>query len=594
MSHMRAPSNAASSPENRPLTTQPSRQGPPVLQSSQPAQEAFIQAAAQPMGIRTALRTPPVKEESHTFSHPLATHAQPPPPAQSHTSVYTHSSQAPTQPPAPAPAPAPTPKPAEPRKSNLLSLLNDEPEEPRRKKTIEAPSHTPTPQQQAPIAPPPSGSQSLPQRRDPYGDGGSTLPAYARAPYAHQSLQSQAPPSSRQVVDLTTEPSNRPTIRESWGGQRPNYLSGQGQTQHPPASTPHSSLLGNHRSLLAQHNNIRHNPSPPPIPNYNNSPHLHSRTPSLSGASAQQLRHSMGGGTPVQAAQPGPGTSQILQPNPYAQVDLPGSSSQPSAAAGMRPSPHLHTSHAAQSREMQGRNEQSQIHNANLPYSNPQTPNEMHPAQQHMRVGAMPEHYRSRDPREHNDFDTRNHERDVSRELSNRSDAFLRDRESFVSRTGSAAPTHQDLRYQHPAQPDRGYPGQRSHTPLARTEPPSHPSHPSIQHGPSYREHFPLRDDRGFSDRMRDEQAHQQARMRAPGEDFLSARERELRDREMRERDARYRDELYRRESRLPPTGPSGVPGHAPPGHEQRPPPGGAMDWVSGVPRQHDPRGWQR
>jgi hypothetical protein len=54
---------------------------------------------------------------------------------------------------------------AEPRKSNLMSLLNDtDPEEPRRKKPSEQgpPSHTSTPLQSAPIAPPPTQPQAIP------------------------------------------------------------------------------------------------------------------------------------------------------------------------------------------------------------------------------------------------------------------------------------------------------------------------------------------------------------------------------------------------------------------------------------------------
>jgi hypothetical protein len=626
MNSIRSMSNAAS-PENRPMALQLPRQSAQTQPSSQPHQEAFSQAAtamaaAQQMGLRATLSTPPVKEEQHRYAIPQTSQSQHTPPIQSHPSTYTQPSQAPVQP----PAPAPTPKPAEPRKSNLLSLLNDtEPEEPKRRKPSEVPSHTPTPQQQAPIAPPPPNTQALPPRRDPYGDSGSTHPSYSRVPYASQPPQSQAPPA-RQIVDLTNEPSSRPPPRDNWP-PRPSFLQGQSQGQPSSVSSSHAALLGNHRSLLAQHNSARHAPSPPPLSAYNNSPHMHSRTPSLSGPSSQQLRHGMGNGTPVQAPQPAPGTSQILQPNPYAQVDPPGSTSQSSAPVGMRPSPHLHSSHVVQSRDMQGRNEQSQVHNANLPYSNPQTPSELHPAQQHMRGPSMTEHYRARDSRDfHHDFDTRNHERDVSRELSNRTDAMLRDRESFMSRTGVATPGHQDLRYPHPPQGERAYPGQRSHTPLSRAE---HSQHPPLQHGPPHsmltesghpaygqrpqedfahrhRDPFPPRDERGLADRIRDDQL-QQARMRGigiHGDDFLNQmRDREMREREMRDQNARYRDDLLRRESRLPPAGPSAGPGHVQPGqqHEQRPSMGGPPDWTSAVRGHHEQqqqqqqqqRGWQ-
>jgi serine/arginine repetitive matrix protein 2 len=238
----------------------------------------------------------------------------------------------------------------------------------------------------------------------------------------------------------------------------------------------------------------------------------------------------------------------------------------------------------------------------------------------------MTEHYRARDARDfHHDFDTRNHERDVSRELSNRTDAILRDREALMSRMGGATPSHQDLRYPHPPPGERAYPGQRSHTPISRSE---HPQHPSFQHGPPhsiltdgghpaygqrqqeepahrYREAFPPRDERGLVERIREEQ-HQQARMRGlPPDDYMSqmrGRERELRDRELRDQNARYHDDLLRRDSRLPPAGPAGGPSHVQPGHEQRPPLGGPPDWTSAVRGHHEQqqkqqqqqRSWQR
>ena len=136
----------------------------------------------------------------------------------------------------------------------------------------------------------------------------------------------------------------------------------------------------NHRSVFAQHNAPRHNPSPPPMSVYSNSPHMHSRTPSISGAPSGP-RH----GVPGTSAGHHPGTPTasglILQPNPYAQVDPPGSNAPPSGALGMRPSPHLHTSHVAQPRDIPRQNEHAQAQNANLSYSNPQTPIE-HPSHQ--------------------------------------------------------------------------------------------------------------------------------------------------------------------------------------------------------------------
>jgi serine/arginine repetitive matrix protein 2 len=475
--------------------------------------------------------------------------------------------------------------------------LNDtEPEEPRRKKPVEQsiPSHTSTPQQQAPIAPPPPPvSQALP-RPAPYNDVTTTQAQYGRTSYAPQAALSQAP-SSRQFVDLTSEQSSvarPPHSREGWQQQRQHFHSGQSQSQQSSAvNSPHVTLaqptfggdtriFGNHRSLLAQANAPRHQPSPPPLSAFNNSPHMHSRTPSLSGAQPQQSRHGMSNATPVQHPQ-APGSNHILQPNPYALVDPPRSSSQSSAPVGMRPSPHLHTSHIAQQREHQGRNEQAQIHNGALNYPNPHVLSENHPAHQHLRGPSASEQYRGRDPRElHHDFDPRNPQRDMAMELSNRTENLLREqRESLLGRPTATPSGHQDHRYQ-PPQQERGYATQqRSHTPLSRAE---HSQHAPLQHPPhsslandshpiygqrqqqeeppqQFRNPFPPQNERErFPGRAREEQAQQQQHQAMRGDEYGD------RERNIRERDPRYREELMRgREAASrgggppPPTGPT-------------------------------------
>jgi hypothetical protein len=359
-------------------------------------------------------------------------------------------------------------------------------------------------------------------------------------------------------------------------------------------------MLTNHRSLLAQHNGSR--PSPPPIGAYTISPHLHSRTSSMSGPSSQQSRHSMSGNTAPQTAQTPAGTSQILQPNPYAQVDPSGNGSQPVGPGDMRPSPHH--PNAAQQRDMQGRNEQAQVHNANLPYSGPQTPSEHHPGHQHLRGPSISEQYRSRDARDFRGFESQIPDRDSSRELSERADFLLREqRDALLPRAGGPQQAHQDLRYQPAPHNDRGFPTQRSRTPLSR---PEHAQHAPLQHPVThsllsenrgvpygqrpqekprqpYREAYLGRDDR-LTDRVREEHAY--ARMQQ--EEYMN-RDHELREREMRDRDARYGHEMLRRDSRLP--GP-----HPPPPqqahHEQRASHGGPMDWTNAVPRQQER--WQQ
>lgn len=611
------------SPENRPLSMPHPRHIQHASASSQSLPDASTQTssalpAPHQLPPRSVIGTPPVKEESRHYPLPQPPQSQPPQ-LQSQAQTYPQSTQPPAQ--AAQPPSAPPPKPApEPRKSNLLSLLNDtEPEEPRRKKPSEqnVPSHTPTPQQQAPIAPPPPVSQPLPPRRDLYSDVAASQAPYARPSYAQQSSLSQGP-SGRQVVDLTNDqtPGGRAPPRETW--QRQQFHPGSQAQQTSALNSPHTGLaqptfgdpriFANHRSVFAQHNAPRANPSPPPLSAYSNSPHLHSRTPSLSGPSGQQPRHGITTTAPPQHSQPAAGTTQILQPNPYAQVDLPGSSSQPSGPVGMRPSPHLHTSHIAQQRELHSRNEQSQVHNAGLAYSNPQTPNQHHPGPQHIRGASVADQYRARDPRDlHHDFDARNTERDMSRELSQRADALLRERrESLLSnshlRSTAPPPSHQDSRYQ-TQQQDRGYGMQRAHTPLSRPDhgpppPLQHPPHSSLgdgshplygrqQEDPSHRFRDPFSRDARITERIREEQAQQHA---ALGRDDLLGREREMREREMRnqemrerelrERDAQWRDSMLRR-------GPPPPPGS---GQDQRP--GPPTDWASAV--RHQDNRWQR
>ncbi|KAF2715338.1 hypothetical protein K504DRAFT_365471 [Pleomassaria siparia CBS 279.74] len=627
MSQMRS-TPGARSPESRPL----SMQHPRHVAQPQSSGQSQIEVANQPSTSlpvasqypsRSSMATPPIKDEHRQFSLPQH-QPQRQPQHQPHVQTQSYPPLS-TQSPVPPPASKPT---TAPRKSNLLSLLNDtEPEELRPKKSVEQGiiSHTPTPLQQTPIAPPPpTAPQALPPQRDTYIDVRTTQAPYSRSSYAQPAPMPQ-PPSSRHFVDLTSEQSQgaRATHqRESW--QRGHHFhTSQSQTQPGSAlNSPHSTLAqpmfggdsrmyGNHRSLLAQHNAPRHNPSPPPLSAYNNSPHMHSRTPSLSGATSQQSRHGLSNTTPTQHPQAA-GSTQILQPNPYAQVDPPGSSSQASGPVGMRPSPHLHTSHVAHARDLQGRNEQSQVHNGTLNYPNPHVLSENHAGHQHIRGPSVSEQYRGRDPRDiQHEFDARNAQRDMSMELSQRADALLREQaESLMGtsqhRSTAPLPPQQDHRYQ-PQQQDRSY-VQRSHTPLSRTEhnqhqPLQHPPHSSLaenshpiygQRPPEeprrFRTQFhPQNERERFPDRMREEQAQQHPGL---GVDEYAGREREMRERDM-QRDARYREDLMRRERETaargaPPLGPGQ---HAP--DQRQVSDRSSMDWTRAV-RPPPPERWQQ
>jgi serine/arginine repetitive matrix protein 2 len=627
--HMRPPPGAGS-PEHRSHPLQHRHMQQPQSTVPTPpdvAVQSSALSAAQQLPPRSTVATPPVKDEARHYAHPLQ-QPQQPQQLQTQSQAFPPASQPPIQVASSAPTPPASKPTAEPRKSNLLSLLNDtEPEEPRRRKPVEqnVPSHTPTPQQQTPIAPPPPLSQGLPPRRDPY-DAASSQAPYGRPSYAQQTALPQM--SNRQVVDLTSEQvsAGRGPGRESW--PRQPYPGPNQAQQSSGHSSPHPGLaqpafgdsrlnFGGHRAVFAQHNGPRHNPSPPPLSAFSNSPHLHSRTPSISGAASQQPRHTMSSSTAGQHSQLQAGSSQILQPNPYAQVDPPGSGSQPSGPVGMRPSPHLHTSHVGPQREAHARNEQAQVQNGGLAYSNPQAPSEHHPTSQHMRGASISDQYRGRDPRDgRHDFDARNGERDMSREVSHQANALLREqRDAMLSRSTGPPQSHQDVRYQPPPQ-DRGFATQRSHTPLSRSDhgpapPLQHPPHSSLgdnhplyngprqdEHTRHFRDPFP-RESR--MEHMRDEQHHQQQQQRQQQqlnaamsrEEFMGReremrdremRDREMRDREMRERDAQYRESLMRR----------GQPPQPPQGQqvEQRGS-GVPPDWANAVrPQERQP--WQR
>lgn len=576
------------SPEHRPLSYSHSRhtsQAQPFGQTSQEVhhQPRNVMSTAQQIPPRSSMHTPPVKEEPRN-PPASAIPAAPSHHAQSQHPQHAQYGQPPVQNSASVP---PVPKPAaEPRKSNLMSLLNDtETEsEPKKKKASDPgpPSHSTTPLQQTSIAAPPASSQALPQRRTVYDDQ-----PYNRTSYAQHTAV--PPATSNRAIDLPNEQpqAGRATVREGWQQrQQQQYATGQSQAPQQPPLSSHSGLpqssyndtgLYRHRSVFAQHNTPRHNPSPPPH-SYTNSPHMHSRTPSISGAPGGQPRHGVPSTTA--AHHPGtPGTLGILQPNPYAQVEPPGANGQP-GPMGMRPSPHLHTSHVMQQRDLSGRNEHAQSQNGNLSYSNPQTPIE-HPSHQSSRGPNVSEAYRPRDPREsHHEFEPRHHsDRDTSRELSQRADML---REQL---------RHEDLRYQ-TSHHDRSYLSQRSHTPLARSEhsqppPLQHPPHSSLgaysQRPPEEHRAYPPFNprDRSLTERIREEHAQQQ--QAAMNRDEHMRREE---DRQMRERDAQMRDNLMRRDMRGPPPGPT-----AGSGQDQRPTGPGSMDWTGRHPQE---RGWQR
>ncbi|KAF2272739.1 uncharacterized protein EI97DRAFT_199666 [Westerdykella ornata] len=600
MSMMRA-SSGPGSPERRPSQHRYMPAYPPT--TSQPQQQMISQppgsmAAPQQLPSRSTLVTPTVKEEPRHYSisaqasNPHHTqriqHAHSQAQVQAHLPTYPQPPPTSAQTSAPAPAPAAPPRPpTEPKKSSLLSLLNaDEPEEPRRKKATEVPSQPPTPQQHQPVAPPPPTQTT--QRSEFYG-AATSQPAYLRASYSqpHPLVHQQHPAhlsASRQIIDQTNEQQGaRASPRDGWQ-QRQTFHPAQGSAQQSaPVNSPHSSLAqpgfgenrihGTHRSLLAQHSGPRYNTPPPNA--YSGSPHMHSRASSISGP-PHQSRHVPSDG------QATPGSSQILQPNPYAQVEPTGGSLQNSGPAGMRAT--LHYPNAGQQRDTHDRKEQSQMPTANLPFSKPQTPGDIQPPHAQIRAGSIVEPYRPRDT--FREYNPQTHDRDSSRELSQRTDMLLREQ---MARSTGQHPPHQETQWPPGA---HGYP--RSHTPLSRSE---HPQQTSMR--PPMGQATPLADSVGlqaYGQRLPEEPRHQYLDA-YPTRDERFAREEQayhqqarLRNEELRDGGARYRDEMMRREGGMsgapPPPPPPTVPQQ--PQHEHRGSHGGPMDWASAVPRGHE------
>jgi serine/arginine repetitive matrix protein 2 len=616
------------SPEHRPLPFSHSRHPSQAQSLSQTAADVYTPSHStshgpQQLPPRSTILTPPVKEEPR--NPPPITLPSAQPQAMLHTQLQHPQRGPPSMQNTPPPA---TSKPAaEPRKSNLMSLLNDtDPEEPRRKKPSEQgpPSHSSTPLQAAPIAPPPSTTQSYPSssslRRPLYEDSMAAQSPYTR-PYSYAQQSTLPNTASNRPIDLTDDkPSvSRPSLRDNRQSQQ-SFHRGLSQTPQltslsstssslPQPPNANERMYSNHRSVFASHNTPRQNPTPPPLSGFNNSPNPHSRTSSISGPPGSLPRHGIPSTTAAQHAQALNASSQILQPNPYAQVDPPGSGVPPPGPMGMRPSPHLSTSHIAQQhRDSSGRNEHSQASNANLSYSNPQTPNE-HPAHPFQGLSRLTEPYRPRDSRDAQEYDPRHSDRDTSRELSQRTE-YLREQLSNPALRATGPPMHEDMRFQ---PQDRGYLSQRSHTPLSRSEhgqppPLQHPPHSSLgvanhslygQRPPEEPQHRFLRDprDRSMTDRIREEQAqaqHQAAMNR--DEHMRRETERDAREREIRERDAQdahIRNTMIRGRAEMrgpPPPQPNSGPGSI---HDPRPPTG-PIDWASGVRHLQDRGPWQR
>lgn len=204
-------------------------------------------------------------------------------------------------------APAP---PSEPKRVNVMSLLNSEPEAPKPPKRESLPSmgfRNPSPAQQG-FPPTTSGTPmsgiSAQRRESSFGQ-----PPLPQSQVGRESLRQHSANSSAASFGLKRVPSpasatSSQPFKTDWTsriGSQPT----QSSPQEPPLDRDGRSYL-HHRGMLGSLG-TRFNPSPPPLPT-----NAHSRTPSLSTPINQQMREQ------PRTAMPGQGPMPALQSNPYA------------------------------------------------------------------------------------------------------------------------------------------------------------------------------------------------------------------------------------------------------------------------------------
>lgn len=243
-----------------------------------------------------------------------------------------------------APTPAVTaPPPDPPKRSNLLSILNSEPEEPKAVKRESVSSVQPRAPSPIPanfLGTASSGPQlgATAARRETFGQPSLPQSHFQRSAFPSQS-QPPMPPAS--TVKRESSSSSTPLPKVDWTSRvlGPTTATPPPNQPSPPILDRDSRAYLSHRSsTLSQLNQpMRANPSPPPISGIN-----HSRTPSLTTQAPQSVReqHPALAG-PVHLG--GHTTMQGLHPNPY------GQSSSTSGFAHQPPpqaQPHAHHAHS--------------------------------------------------------------------------------------------------------------------------------------------------------------------------------------------------------------------------------------------------------
>ena len=264
----------------------------------------------------------------------------------------------------PIPPPAASAPPSEPKRSNVLSLLNSEPEEPKPPKRESLPSipqRTISPVSQTyphTSSTTPLSSLSASRREPSFGQPSMPQSQFQHGPFGQQSSNPGPTPPS-----LKHEPSSSNSMPQPPKDWAVRALEQTGQQQSPSTPTFERNVRpyfshSDHRSILGSSlGQTRAVPSPPP-----NQGIVHSRTPSLTTQAREPprapLRSGLGSQQPAQPLQPNPYASQ--QPLSFSQQ--PGGQAQNHAHHSQNnllsnPFPSLH--HRAISRDEHARREQA-------------------------------------------------------------------------------------------------------------------------------------------------------------------------------------------------------------------------------------------
>ena len=232
-------------------------------------------------------QSPPKREESRPSSVPTAPPAVPP------------TSSAP---------------PSEPKRSNVMSLLNSEPEEPKPEKRESLPSAVPrptSPPQTFPhtTAPTPLSAMPAMRRKPSFGQPSLMQSQFQRGPFGQpgstpvpQTLKHDQSPGSGSL----SQPA-----KPDWAAR----VLGQTSQPSPPTPTLERDVRPyySHRAVLGSITQSRMNPSPPPIGGMD-----HSRRSSFTAQQGQHSREQSQSGLTSQQQSATHQPAQPLQPNPYA------------------------------------------------------------------------------------------------------------------------------------------------------------------------------------------------------------------------------------------------------------------------------------